>query len=63
MCASFSDDGNSELAIQVLELERIKSAKISELSLIILVGISVSCVPFDVDKFFIFFKKFYLSIN
>ena len=63
MFAIFSDDGNSELAIQVLKLERMKSAKISELSLIILVGISLSCVPFDVGKFLISFKTIFLSIN
>ena len=63
MFASFSDNGNFELAIQVFKLERVKSAKISELSSIILVGILLSCVAFDVDKFFISFKKNFLSIN
>ena len=63
MFASFSDNGSFELAIQVFKLERVKSAKISELSSIILVGILLSCVAFDVDKFFISFKKNFLSIN
>ena len=63
MFASFSGDGNSELAIQVLKLERRKSAKILGLSLVIFVGISLSCVPFDVDKFFTSFKTFFLPIN
>lgn len=63
MFASFSDNGNFELAIPVFKLERVKSAKISELSSIILVGILLSCVAFDVDKFFISFKTFFLSIN
>ena len=60
---SFSDDGNFELAIQALKLERIQSAKISELPFIVLTGISLSCLPFDVNKFFIPFKAFFLSVN
>ena len=60
---SFSDDGNFELAIQALKPERIQSAKISELPFIVLTGISLSCLPFDVNKFFIPFKAFFLSVN
>ena len=59
MFASFNDDGNSVLAIQIFKLKRIKSAKISELPLVILVGISLSCVGFDVDKSLFLSKHFF----
>ena len=62
MFSSFSDNESSELAIQVLKLASIESAKISELSLINSVGISLSSNAFDVHKFLISFKTFF-SIN
>ena len=41
MVAFFRDDGNKDLAIQSFRFSKIKSAKMSEFSLISLVGMSV----------------------
>ena len=60
---SFNADGKTDWEIVSVRFLKIKSAKMSEFSLINLVGMSVFCVALFAFKFFISFNISSLSTN